>query len=57
VVAACAAANGVAIIAGSKFFANPGPKHHVRLAFSHATHEEIDEGVRRVAEACRATRQ
>jgi 2-aminoadipate transaminase len=56
-VAACAAANGVAIIAGSKFFANPGPKHHVRLAFSHATHEEIDEGVRRVAEAFRATRQ
>ena len=50
-VAACAAENGVAIIAGSKFFANPGPKHHVRLAFSHATHEEIDEGVRRVAAA------
>lgn len=56
-VAACAAANGVAIIAGSKFFANPGPKHHVRLAFSHATHDEIDEGVRRVAEAFRAARQ
>jgi 2-aminoadipate transaminase len=56
-VAACAAANGVAIIAGSKFFANPGPKHHVRLAFSHATHAEIDEGVRRVAEALRAARQ
>jgi 2-aminoadipate transaminase len=56
-VAACAAANGVAIIAGSKFFANPGPKHHVRLAFSHATHEEIDEGVRRVAEAFRAAQQ
>jgi 2-aminoadipate transaminase len=56
-VAACAAANGVAIIAGSKFFANPGPKHHVRLAFSHATHGEIDEGVRRVAEAMRAAQQ
>jgi 2-aminoadipate transaminase len=50
-VAACAAENGVAIIAGSRFFANPGPKHNIRLAFSHATHEEIDEGVRRVAEA------
>ena len=50
-VAACAAANGVAIIAGSRFYANPGPKHQVRLAFSHATHEEIDEGVRRVAAA------
>jgi 2-aminoadipate transaminase len=56
-VAACAASNGVAIIAGSKFFANPGPKHHVRLAYSHATHAEIDEGVRRVAEAVRAARQ
>jgi 2-aminoadipate transaminase len=51
-IAACAADNGVAIIAGSKFFANAGaPKHHIRLAFSHATHEEIDEGVRRVAAA------
>jgi 2-aminoadipate transaminase len=56
-VAACAASNGVAIIAGSKFFANPGPKHHVRLAFSHASHDEIDEGVRRVAEASHAVRQ
>ena len=50
-VAACAAENGVAIIAGSRFYANPGPKHQIRLAFSHATHEEIDEGVRRVAAA------
>lgn len=50
-VAACAAANGVAIIAGSRFYANPGPTHQIRLAFSHATHEEIDNGVRRVAEA------
>ena len=53
-VAACAAANGVTIIPGSKFFANPGPKHHVRLAFSHATHAEIDDGVHRVAEAVSA---
>ena len=50
-VAACAAENGVAIIAGSRFYANPGPKHQIRLAFSHATHDEIDEGVRRVAAA------
>jgi 2-aminoadipate transaminase len=56
-VAACAAQQGVSIIAGSKFYANPGPTHHVRLAFSHASHEEIDDGVRRVAEAVRAVRQ
>lgn len=56
-VAACAAENDVAIIAGSRFYANPGPKHHIRLAFSHATHDEIDDGVHRVAEAFHAARQ
>jgi 2-aminoadipate transaminase len=55
-VAACAAENGVTIIPGSKFFANAGPKHHIRLAFSHATHAEIDDGVHRVAEAVSAAR-
>jgi 2-aminoadipate transaminase len=41
---------GVTIIAGSKFFTRAGaPANHVRLAFSHATHQEIDEGVRRLA--------
>lgn len=45
---------GVAILAGSKFFARPDvahPKHHVRVAFSHAAPDEIDEGVRRMATA------
>jgi 2-aminoadipate transaminase len=56
-VAACAASNGVSIIAGSKFFTGLAPTHHVRLAFSHATHDEIDEGVRLVAEAWHATRR
>jgi 2-aminoadipate transaminase len=51
---------GVAIIPGSKFFAgeakrhprNEGaPRNHVRLAFSHAAPDEIDEGVKRLAAA------
>jgi DNA-binding transcriptional MocR family regulator len=47
-----AAENAVTIIAGSKFFAGEGhPRNHIRLAYSHATPEEIDEGVRRVARA------
>lgn len=43
---------GVTIISGSKFFARADgghPTNHVRLAFSHAAHDEIDEGVRRFA--------
>jgi 2-aminoadipate transaminase len=51
---ACASQAGVTAIPGSKFFARadvPHPRHHVRLAFSHATHDEIDEGVRRLAGA------
>jgi 2-aminoadipate transaminase len=45
---------GVTVLAGSKFFARPDaahPTHHIRVAFSHATHDEIDEGVRRLAAA------
>ncbi|HEY2066570.1 MAG TPA: PLP-dependent aminotransferase family protein [Gemmatimonadaceae bacterium] len=45
---------GVTIIAGSKFFARADaghPRNHVRLAFSHAAHDEIDDGVRRLARA------
>ena len=45
---------GVTIIAGSKFFARtdvPQPKNHVRVAFSHATHDEIDTGIHRLAVA------
>ena len=52
--AACASRAGVTIIPGSKFFARPDvshPRNNVRLAFSHASHDEIDEGVRRLAGA------
>ncbi|MDQ6828683.1 MAG: PLP-dependent aminotransferase family protein [Gemmatimonadota bacterium] len=45
---------GVIVLAGSKFFAPgdaPHPKNFVRVAFSHATGDEIDEGVRRLAAA------
>ncbi|HKW09969.1 MAG TPA: PLP-dependent aminotransferase family protein [Gemmatimonadaceae bacterium] len=52
--AACANQAGVTVIPGSKFFARadvPHPRNHMRLAFSHATHDEIDEGVRRLAGA------
>ena len=46
------------IIAGSKFFATPGgafpsnathPGHHVRLSYSYATVEQIEEGLKRLA--------
>ena len=49
-----AQAVGVTILAGSRCFARPDaehPKRHARLAFSHATLDEIDEGVRRLATA------
>jgi 2-aminoadipate transaminase len=52
--ALAANAAGVTIIGGSKFFARSDaghPTNHVRLAFSHAAHDEIDEGVRRLAYA------
>ena len=45
---------GVTVIPGSKFFARTDvshPRNHLRLAFSHASHDEIDEGVRRLAAA------
>ena len=55
--AARAAQAGVNIIAGSQFFAGGGaypdnglrPTHHVRLSYSYATPEQIDEGVERLA--------
>lgn len=56
--AARAAAAGVNIIAGSKFFATPGrawpanmpaPRNHVRLSYSYATVAQIGEGVKRLA--------
>lgn len=49
-----AAEAGVTIIPGSKFFARSDvehPKNLARVAFSHASIEEIDEGVRRLATA------
>lgn len=53
---------GVTLIPGSKFFAGPRgergtdgpPKNYIRLAYSHATPGEIDEGVRKVAGAFRS---
>ncbi|HEX6809909.1 MAG TPA: PLP-dependent aminotransferase family protein, partial [Gemmatimonadaceae bacterium] len=50
-----AADAGVIVIAGSKFFANGGGDQRgrfIRVAFSHADGDEIDEGVRRLAAAC-----
>ena len=52
-----AADAGVIVIAGSKFFANGGGDQRgrfIRVAFSHADGDEIDEGVRRLAAACHA---
>lgn len=53
-VARRAAEYGVIVLAGSKFFARSDAGHpasHVRVAFSHASGDEIDEGVRRLAQA------
>jgi 2-aminoadipate transaminase len=50
----------VGIIPGSKFFAGMGPEgmgpptNHVRLCYSHAAPDEIEEGIRRLANAVRA---
>ena len=52
--AACANEHGVTVIPGSKFFARadvPHPRNHMRLAFSHASEPEIEEGARRLAAA------
>ena len=45
-----AAAKGVAIVKGSDFLLDGG-NHSVRLAYSAVTVDQIDEGVRRIAEA------
>jgi 2-aminoadipate transaminase len=48
---------GVTVLAGSKFFASPDaphPKNHLRVAYSHATTDEVDDGIRRLAAAYRA---
>lgn len=57
VLARSASDAGVTIIPGSKFFARPDashPKNHLRIAYSHATPAEIDDGIRRLATAYRA---
>jgi 2-aminoadipate transaminase len=47
----------VGVISGSKFFAGAGPhrrgapKNHVRLCYSHADPDEINEAIRRLARA------
>jgi 2-aminoadipate transaminase len=56
---------GATIIPGSKFFAGvkagsarnaAPPKNYARLAYTHASPDEIDEGVKRVAAALRSMR-
>jgi 2-aminoadipate transaminase len=56
---------GATMIPGSKFFAGAGPassktpsapKHFARLAYSHASPDEIEEGVKRIASALRSMR-
>ncbi|MBI2833637.1 MAG: PLP-dependent aminotransferase family protein [Acidobacteria bacterium] len=49
-----AADAGVTILAGSKFFAGQPQKNYIRLAYSHATPVQIDEGVGRLAGALRS---
>ena len=49
-----ASEGGVTTIPGSRFFARADvghPRHFLRLAYSHATADEIDEGIRRLAAA------
>ena len=48
-----AVANGVVYVAGQAFFVNGGGRHFIRLSFSAATPERIDEGVRRLATTIR----
>jgi len=50
-----AANRGVAVVKGSDFLLEGG-EHSLRLAFSAVTADEIDEGVRRLAEAVEAVR-
>jgi 2-aminoadipate transaminase len=48
---------GVTVIPGSRFFARTDashPRNHVRVAYSHATPDEIDVGIARLAAAYRA---
>jgi 2-aminoadipate transaminase len=49
--AVLAEAQGVQVLPASHFHATPGPRHHVRLAYSYASPSEIVDGVRRLARA------
>lgn len=53
--APAAAERGVAVVKGSDFLLEGG-EHELRLAFSAVTANEVDEGVRRLAEAIEAVR-
>ncbi len=63
-VAKRAALEGVVVLAGSKFFASSGyrppgegpPRNNIRVAYSHASLEQIDEGVARLGRAFRAVK-
>jgi 2-aminoadipate transaminase len=46
-----AEARGVFVLPASQFFATPGPKNFLRLAYSYASPSQIEEGVRRLAQA------
>jgi 2-aminoadipate transaminase len=55
--AAAASEGGVTVIPGSRFYARSdgsARRNQLRLAYSHATHDEIEEGVRRLASTYRA---
>ncbi len=45
--------HGVVYVAGSAFFVNDGGGSQIRLSFSAPTHDQIREGVRRLADAIR----
>ena len=56
VLARAASDAGVTVIPGSKFFARADashPQNHLRVAYSHATPDEIEDGIRRLATAYR----
>jgi 2-aminoadipate transaminase len=56
-VARSALEGGVTVLPGSKFFAShdtPYPKNHLRVAYSHATTDEVVDGIGRLATAYRA---
>jgi 2-aminoadipate transaminase len=50
-----ALARGVRFLSGSQFFATPGPKNQLRLAYSYASPAAIAEGIRRLGHAVKET--